>query len=63
MSVISVSTQHPTSGHTTSRLETHRRLLKTGTELFAEGRLRDEIIDTLLELDPRRVRDGSMNRV
>ena len=48
---------------TLSNYETHRRLLKTGTALFAEGRLRDEIIGTLLELNPRRVRDGSMSRV
>jgi AcrR family transcriptional regulator len=30
----------PVSGHTTRRLETRRRLLEAGTELFAEGGLR-----------------------
>ena len=39
MSDISVPTAHSTSGHTTRRLETHRRLVEAGTELFAEGGL------------------------
>jgi AcrR family transcriptional regulator len=37
MSEIAVPTE---SGHTTRRLETRRRLLEAGTELFAEGGLR-----------------------
>jgi AcrR family transcriptional regulator len=40
MSETSVSTVHPTSGHTTRRLETRQRLLEAGTALFAEGGLR-----------------------
>jgi AcrR family transcriptional regulator len=39
MSDISAPTAHPTSGHTTRRLETHRKLVEAGTELFAEGGL------------------------
>jgi len=39
MSDIAVSTEIPASGHTTRRLETHRRLVEAGTELFAEGGL------------------------
>lgn len=40
MSEISIPTEVPVSGHTTRRLETRRRLLEAGTELFAEDGLR-----------------------
>jgi AcrR family transcriptional regulator len=40
MSESSVSTEIPANGHTTRRLESRRRLLEAGTELFAEGGLR-----------------------
>lgn len=40
MSESPTPTQVPVSGHTTRRLETRRRLLEAGTELFAEGGLR-----------------------
>jgi len=40
MSEISAPTEILVSGHTTRRLETRRRLLEAGTELFAEGGLR-----------------------
>jgi len=39
MSATSLATERPTSGHTTRRLETHRRIVEAGTELFAEGGL------------------------
>lgn len=41
MSEMPVPTEAPVSGHTARRLETRRRLLEAGTELFAEGGLRD----------------------
>lgn len=40
MSDISLATEAPANGHTTRRLETRRRLLEAGTELFAEGGVR-----------------------
>ncbi len=40
MSEISAPTEGPLNGHTTRRLETRRRLLQAGTELFAEGGVR-----------------------
>jgi AcrR family transcriptional regulator len=40
MSESPAPTEVPVSGHTTRRLETRRRLLEAGTELFAEGGLR-----------------------
>lgn len=39
MSENPISSERPTSGHTTRRLETHDRLIEAGTELFAEGGL------------------------
>jgi AcrR family transcriptional regulator len=41
MSEIPLPTEIPVSGHTARRLETRRRLLEAGTELFAEGGIRE----------------------
>ncbi|MGH0028919.1 MAG: TetR/AcrR family transcriptional regulator [Myxococcota bacterium] len=38
---IAPETGSPANGHTTRRLETRRKLLEAGTELFAEGGVRD----------------------
>ena len=40
MSVLAAAAEAPASGHTTRRLETRRRLLEAGTELFAEEGVR-----------------------
>ena len=40
MSEISIATEVQESGHTTRRLETRRKLLEAGTELFAEAGVR-----------------------
>lgn len=40
MSEMPIAVESPANGHTTRRLETRRKLLEAGTELFAEGGVR-----------------------